>query len=181
MIHDWCQWSHLTSHPVLTSIPCPARRSLQEVPHLRRELLMATRHILATDLRKCKFLSHFTYIRMYIHMHIHIRTYMHTYICTYVCTYVHTYAYTYIYVNAHVRTYVPLLRPHFCRGASVSSGICALCVPLCSVFVGVIEQLFDEEVLIGSGWTARETIRCVEPVERSMYIQTKLKCGASAR
>lgn len=38
--------------------------------------------------------------------------------------------------------------------------ICALFV-CCSDFVGVIEQLFDEEVLIGSGWTARETIRCV--------------------
>ena len=28
-------------------------------------------------------------------------------------------------------------------------------------FVSVIDQFFDEEVLIGPGWTARETIRCV--------------------
>ena len=28
-------------------------------------------------------------------------------------------------------------------------------------FIKVIDQLFDEKVLIGSGWTARETIRFV--------------------
>ena len=139
------------AHVHSPSTPCPARRSLQEVPHLRRELLMATRHILATDLRKCEFLPHFTYV------------------CTYICIYIYVHAHVHTYV-LYIRTYVPLLRQHFCCGASVSSGICAMCVHLCSVFVGVIEQLFDEEVLIGSGWTARETIRCVEPVERSTYI-----------
>ena len=53
---------------------------------------------------------------------------------------------------------------------------CVLCL-VCSVFVGVIEQLFDEDVLIGSGWTARETIRCVcvcvcvDLVRRCRYVR----------
>lgn len=97
MMHDSWLVSVVTpkvppcAHVHSPSIPRPARRSLQEVPHLRRELLMATRHILATDLRKCKFLPHFTYVCTYIR-YAYTYTYMHTYIRTY-CIYVRMYLY----------------------------------------------------------------------------------------
>ena len=81
---------------------------------------MATRHILATELRKCKFEQHLCCAPMR---------------------------------SSHLA--VPFMVVCTCTLC-----YCVLCL-VCSVFVGVIEQLFDEDVLIGSGWTARETIRCV--------------------
>ena len=160
MIHNWCQWSHLRSHPVLTSTLPPSLALL--VAHSRRCLIFGGSYSWQQD-------TYWLLTWGSVSSSHTLYTYLHTYTYTYTCTRTYVRAYCiYIY------TYVPLLRPHFCCGAGVSSGtcICALCVHLCLVFVGVIEQLFDEEVLIGSGWTARETIRCVEPVERSTYVRT---------
>lgn len=39
------------------------------------------------------------------------------------------------------------------------------CVCCVSEFVPVIEQLFDEKVLIGSGWTTHDSLRLVPVLE----------------
>ena len=73
------------------------RNCPQEVAHLRRELLIAARHILATDLR-----------------------------------------------NSMLVTHKPDCHLNYC---------------LITGFVACIDQLFDESLLIGTGWTTRETVR----------------------
>lgn len=114
----------------------------QEVAHLRRELLIAARHILATDLRSREC------------------TLSHT-LCSLPPS--HTTPPTHLTSSPphpitssppHHLTTSPLLSLNYSPPHPLTP-----LTPSLAGFVLCIDQLFDEELLIGSGWTTKETVR----------------------
>lgn len=93
---------------------CPS-----ETAHLRKELLIAAKHILTTDLRS--------------------RTYR----------------------MCNARTHTPHAWMQHLKKFRL--GFCA------TEFIPCMDKLFDEAILIGSGYTARETLRCVVLVFFSLW------------
>ena len=171
------QWSHLRPQPVLTSTLPPSPALL--LTHSRRCLIsggsyswqqdtywlltwgsVSSSHTLHTYLH--------TYTYTYVYMHTHIRTYVRAY-CIYICTY--------------VRTFTASTLLLWCWCVIWYVYLCFVCAPLlslCGCDWTAVWWRSPDRVRMDSSRNHQVCGTCREVYVRT-YIQTKLKCAASAR